>query len=74
LGIQTPSLILPVLISDNKKVIKIQQKLLKNNFFVGAIRQPTVPQAILRVILKLDIRNKDLKKILKLIKKEIGCK
>jgi 8-amino-7-oxononanoate synthase len=74
LGIQTPSLILPVLISNNKKVIKIQQKLLKNNFFVGAIRQPTVPQAILRVILKLDIRNKDLKKILKLIKKEIGCK
>lgn len=70
LNIKTDSLIVPIQINDNKKVIQIKDELLKNGFLVGAIRQPTVKNAILRVILKLDIKIKDLKKCLKLIKEK----
>lgn len=69
LGVQTQSLILPIEIDDNKKVIEIQETLKANGFMVGAIRQPTVPKAILRIILKLDVKTKDLKKLLPIILK-----
>lgn len=65
LGIACESLILPIEIDDNKKVIEIQNKLKSAGFIVGAIRQPTVKKAILRIILKLDVKNKDLEKVLK---------
>ncbi len=61
------SLILPVVIGDNKKVIKIKDKLLKEGFFVGAIREPTVKKAILRIIPKIDQKCDDFEKLLKLI-------
>ena len=64
LGIEPQSLILPIEIDDNKKVIEIQNKLKSDGFIVGAIRQPTVKKAILRIILKLDVKNKELKKVL----------
>jgi len=54
LGIETKSLILPIIIGDNKKVLNIQSNLISLGYIVGAIRQPTVNKAILRVILKLD--------------------
>jgi len=61
LDIKTDSLIVPIVIDDNKKVLELQKSLLDELFLIGAIRQPTVPKAILRVILQLGIKNKDLK-------------
>ncbi len=70
LGITPQSLIVPIIINDNKKVLQIQKYLLDKGYIVGAIRQPTVTQAILRLILKLDIPNKKLIQLLKLIKEQ----
>ena len=64
LGIETNSAIVPITIGDNSKVIELQKQLLKKGYLVGAIRQPTVKSAILRVIIKLDIKKDSLKNIL----------
>ena len=61
---------MPVVINDNKKVLKIQKELMEQGFIIGAIRQPTVKEAILRIIIKLDIEEKELKKALELIKQK----
>jgi 8-amino-7-oxononanoate synthase len=53
LGIKIDALIVPILIDDNKKVIEIKEELSKQSFAVGAIRQPTVPKAIIRLIARL---------------------
>ena len=50
LGYDIKSMILPINIGDNKRVIKIKDELKSLGFMVGAIRQPTVDSAILRVI------------------------
>jgi 8-amino-7-oxononanoate synthase len=71
LNIKTKSLIVPIIINDNKKVIHIQNELLKNNILVGAIRQPTVKQAILRIILRLNINKKEIIKICEMIQNRI---
>jgi 8-amino-7-oxononanoate synthase len=60
LGITIKTLILPIEINDNKKVLLLQEELIQSGFLVGAIRQPTVKKAILRVILKLDITSNEL--------------
>jgi len=67
LNIQTQSLIVPVVISDNKKVIDIQKTLIEDGYLIGAIRQPTVKKAILRVIIKLDLEKNDIKDVCKKI-------
>ena len=69
LNIDSNSLIVPIVVNDNKKVIEIQKELIENGYVVGAIRQPTVSKAIIRMIIKLDIKSKDLKSICLLIKK-----
>jgi 8-amino-7-oxononanoate synthase len=71
LDIDTSSMIIPIVINDNRKVLDIQNKLLKNGYLVGAIRQPTVKQAIIRLILRTNNTNFHLKKVLKLIKEYI---
>ncbi len=68
LGITTNSMIVPIIIDDNKRVIEIQNKLLESGYVVGAIRQPTVKKAIIRLIIKLDITKKDLQRVCSLIK------
>jgi 8-amino-7-oxononanoate synthase len=68
LGISSKSLIIPILVNDNKKVLKIQKILKENGFLVGAIRQPTVKNAIIRLIAKIDINSDELKKACNLIK------
>jgi len=68
LDISSDSLIVPIVINDNKKVLSIQKELINKGYIVGAIRQPTVSSAIIRMIIKLDIKNKDLKKICELLK------
>ena len=68
LGLNSQSLIIPILIGDNKKVKTIQENLRKNGFLVGAIRQPTVKEAIIRLIAKIDINKDDLTKVCNLLK------
>ncbi|MDD5716557.1 MAG: pyridoxal phosphate-dependent aminotransferase family protein [Sulfuricurvum sp.] len=56
LGIECPGLIVPIEIGDNREVMKLQQQLKEEmDFHVGAIRQPTVKKAILRLIARVDI-------------------
>lgn len=68
LGIKSKSLIIPILVNDNKKVLEIQNILKEKGFLVGAIRQPTVKNAIIRLIAKTDVSNKDLITVCSLIK------
>lgn len=53
LGVSVDGLIVPILIGDNKKVIEIKNALLALGYGVGGIRQPTVPNAIIRLIARL---------------------
>jgi len=71
LNINIKGLIVPILINNNKKVIELQKYLIDNLYLVGAIRQPTVKIAMLRLILKLDIKKSYIKNVCKLIKSKI---
>lgn len=71
LGIKSDSLIIPIIIADNQKVLWIQEKLLKKGYIVGAIRQPTVQQAIIRLIAKLDVNETNLEEVCELIKEYV---
>uniref|UniRef100_UPI004048AA6F aminotransferase class I/II-fold pyridoxal phosphate-dependent enzyme n=1 Tax=Aliarcobacter sp. TaxID=2321116 RepID=UPI004048AA6F len=68
LGIKSESLIIPIEIADNKKVKEIQNSLKKSGYLVGAIRQPTVKSAIIRLIAKIDIDKDILSNVCKLLK------
>lgn len=68
LDINSLSLIIAVEIGNNKKVLEIQETLKQKGFLVGAIRQPTVKSAIIRLIAKVDVSCEDLKKTSKLLK------
>lgn len=68
LNIDVKSLIVPIEIGDNKRVIEIQEELITKGYLVGAIRQPTVPKAIIRMIIKLDVKKKDLVEVLRYLK------
>lgn len=50
LGIKRESMIIPIIIGNNEKVLHIKSKLQSAGFAIGAIRQPTVSKAILRII------------------------
>ncbi len=63
LDIEIESLILPVEIGLNTEVMEIQSKLLEKGFIVGAIRQPTVDSAILRIIPRLGESEKALDRL-----------
>ncbi len=75
LNIKSSSLIIPIDVGNNKKVIEIQNILKEKGFLLGAIRQPTVKSAIIRLIAKIDIKEQDLiticKELTKLLAKEI---
>ncbi len=73
-GIKTKSLIVPIAINNNKKVMSIKENMLKNGFVIGAIRQPTVKKAIIRLILKLDISLKNTNKAYLNLNKLINAK
>ena len=64
LNINSFSLIIAIKQNNNKSVMDMQQKLIDVGFLVGAIRQPTVKIAILRVIPRLGVSKKKLKKLL----------
>jgi len=63
LGVRVKGLIIPVLIAENTKVIEIKDKLSSMGYAVGAIRQPTVPRAIIRLIARLGERKEDLRSL-----------
>ncbi len=69
LDINSNSLIIPIDIGDNKKVIQIQEKIKDKGFLVGAIREPTVNSAIIRLIAKINIKSENLIEICKILKK-----
>lgn len=81
LNLTSDSLILPILIKDNIKVMQLKQLLEADGYSIGAIRQPTVPHAILRVILRVGESEESLRIVCKKIKslletmkyKKISC-
>jgi len=71
LGIEIQGLIVPVVIGENNRVLEIKEKLLKEGYAVGAIRQPTVQKAIVRIIARLGTTSKDLRFLCKAMVKEL---
>ena len=53
LDIKVDGLIVPIVIDDNHKVLKIKKELFDLGYGVGAIRQPTVSKAIIRLIARV---------------------
>lgn len=53
LGLEIPSLIVPIEIGNNLHVMKIKEQMTTLGFSVGAIREPTVSKAIIRLIARL---------------------
>lgn len=70
-GIEVEGLIVPILINDNRKVMAIQKELLEQNILVGAIRQPTVPSAIIRFIARLGLGDREFRDACTNIKRAI---
>ena len=62
LGLRTDGLIAAVPVGDNTRVMALQQTLLEDGLLVGAIRQPTVDSAILRVIGRLGAQESELRR------------
>jgi len=71
LDVKIDGLIAPILIGDNKKVIQIKDLIKDEGYAIGAIRQPTVPNAILRVIARVGESSEELKKLCQKIKRVI---
>ncbi len=68
MGVEMKSLILPIEMKDNTFTLFMQSGLIEQGYLVGAIRQPTVPKPILRVIPNLAISTKKLHHVLALIR------
>lgn len=71
LGLKIDGLIVPVLVGDNAKVMQIKELLRERGYAIGAIREPTVKKAILRVIARVGESVDELVLLLKEIKKLI---
>ena len=54
-GISLDSLILKLVIGDNQKVLELKNWAKEKGFMIGAVRPPTVPTAILRIVLREEI-------------------
>lgn len=61
LGVKVHALIVPLLVDDNKKVMQIKESLRKEGYAVGAIRQPTVKRAIIRLIARVGQSEEELR-------------
>jgi len=72
LNIKIDGLIVPISIGDNEKVMQIQSSLMKENYLVGAIRQPTVDSAIIRLIARLGVSKEELFNVCNLIQAKIS--
>lgn len=67
LGQEIAGLIVPIEIGDNAQVMYIQAILKDAGFLVGAIRQPTVARAMIRLIARTNIPLLELQKALELL-------
>ena len=67
-GIQTPSKthIIPLLVGDNEKTLKLSEQLRSKGYYIPAIRPPTVPEGTSRLRLSLtsDCRLEDFEAVL----------
>lgn len=68
LGIDMAGLIAPIEIGSNERVLEIQKALLEDGVIVGAIREPTVKRAIIRLIARVGVDDNVLIEIAKKIK------
>lgn len=68
LGVELKSLILPIKVSSNRETLELQNRVKLDGYLIGAIRQPTVTEPILRVIPRLGSSKKSLKLLLKSLK------
>ncbi len=69
LGVETQSLIIPIAQANNKIALDTQTALMQEGFLVGAIRQPTVREPILRIIPRLGTLKEDLHLLFEKLKK-----
>jgi 8-amino-7-oxononanoate synthase len=65
LSLHVEGLIVPILVDDNVKVIKIKDELKALGYAVGGIRQPTVAKAIIRLIARLGVSSDELRELCK---------
>ncbi|MDF1883265.1 aminotransferase class I/II-fold pyridoxal phosphate-dependent enzyme [Sulfurimonas sp. SAG-AH-194-C21] len=65
LGIEISGLIVAIVIGNNQKVIEIKNILHTQGFAIGAIRQPTVPHAIIRLIARVGESTETLREVCK---------
>ncbi len=70
LGISIEGLICSYPLSEGIDALSVQQRLIDKGFLVGAIRPPTVPKPILRLIPRLGESSEALKALCSLIQKE----
>ncbi|NEW59844.1 pyridoxal phosphate-dependent aminotransferase family protein [Sulfurovum sp. bin170] len=63
-GVELKSLIFALPVPENAQTIRLQEALMTKGFLVGAIRQPTVTEPILRIIPRLGSSKKSLKSLL----------
>ncbi len=70
LGIKVDGLIVPIVYGDNKKVLEIKNELLSLGYAVGAIRQPTVEKAIIRLIARVGESCDDLRTLCEVLVRE----
>ena len=70
LGIEIKGLICSYALCEGADALGIQQRLIEEGFLVGAIRPPTVPKPILRLIPRLGESAEKLETLCKLIQKE----
>lgn len=68
LGIKSESLIVPIPQPSNIRAKELQFSLHKKGFLVGAIRQPTVVEPIIRLIPRVGVKRSRLKEALELLK------
>jgi 8-amino-7-oxononanoate synthase len=64
MGVKLQSLIFPLKVLSNAKAVQLQKELMGYGYLVGAIRQPTVKEPILRIIPQLGSSKKALKSLL----------
>jgi 8-amino-7-oxononanoate synthase len=68
LHIKSDSLILAIPMPSNESTIKKQKEIIEQGFLIGAIRQPTVNQAILRIIPRIGSSKQNLLKLCQNVK------
>ena len=67
IGMEIASLIVAITCQSNDEVMQRQKVLMEEGFLVGAIRQPTVSQPIIRLIPRLSVPKKSLRRAVEIL-------